>query len=207
MIGDAILNKTVETYNSVMNVLPWWGQDFIKLFFMTCVVFAFAFFIWKFYTSLAKKNIFGLNLRQYTGEDDYFLIRLLRGFFYVLEYLIVLPFIIFFWFSVLAVLLILVTDVPLGDVLMISAVVVVVIRMTAYAKKGELAKELGKLIPFMLLTAAILEPNFFDLQRVISQFAVFPEFFNKAIVYLIFIVILEIFLRLFDFIFSLFGQD
>ena len=207
MIGEVILNKLIEVYLQLMDSLPWWGQDFIKLFFMVCVVFSFAFFIWKFYTSLAKKNIFGLNLNQYTGERDAFFVRVLRGFFYILEYLILLPFVIFFWFSVLSILLILVTDVSLGNILMISAVVVVVTRMAAYAKKGELAKELGKLIPFMLLTAAILEPNFFDLQRVISQFAIFPEFFSKAIVYLLFIVLLEVVLRLFDFIFSLFGSD
>ena len=207
MIGEVILNKLIEVYLQLMDSLPWWGQDFIKLFFMVCVVFSFAFFIWKFYTSLAKKNIFGLNLNQYTGERDAFFVRVLRGFFYILEYLILLPFVIFFWFSVLSILLILVTDVSLGNILMISAVVVVVTRMAAYAKKGELAKELGKLIPFMLLTAAILEPNFFDLQRVISQFAIFPEFFSKAIVYLLFIVLLEVVLRLFDFIFSLFGSE
>lgn len=207
MVGEAILEKLVEIYLQLMDFLPWWGQDFVKLFFMVCVVFSFAFFIWKFYTSLAKKNIFGLNLKQYSGENDYFLIRVLRGFFYVLEYLIVLPFIIFFWFSVLSILLVLITDVPLGDILVISAVLVVVTRMAAYAKKGELAKELGKLIPFMLLTAAILEPNFFDVQRVVSQFALFPEFFSKAAAYLIFIVILEVFLRLFEFIFSLFGSE
>lgn len=207
MVGEVILNQVVEVYLKLMSLLPWWGQDFVKLFFMICVVFAFSFFIWKFYTSLAKKNIFGLNLNQYTGERDAFFVRILRGFFYVLEYIILLPFVIFFWFSILAILLVLITDVPLSDILVISAVVVVVTRMAAYAKKGELAKELGKLIPFMLLTAAILEPNFFDVQRVISQFAIFPEFFNKAIAYLIFIVILEIILRLFDFIFSLFGRE
>ncbi|HOW37078.1 MAG TPA: hypothetical protein PLK34_02415 [Candidatus Pacearchaeota archaeon] len=207
MIWGDLITQLVGFYNLLMDMLPFWGREFVKLFLMVCIVFTYAFFIWKFYTSLAKKNIFGLNLHQYTGERDIFFVRVLRGVFYILEYLILLPFVIFFWFAVLSAFLILMTNIALSEILMISAVIVVVTRMAAYAKKGELAKELAKLIPFMLLTAAILEPTFFDVQRVISQFKVLPEFFSNAVIYFIFIVILEIILRLFDFILSLFGSD
>ena len=207
MIWGEILQKVIDVYLEIMTLLPWWGQDFIKLFFMVCVVFSFAFFIWKFYHFLARKNIFGLNLNQYTGERDFFFVRVLRGFFYLLEYIILLPFVIFFWFSVLSIFIILVTNMEVENILMISAVIVVVTRMAAYAKKGELAKEIAKLIPFMLLTTAIVQPNFFEIQRVLSQFSTIPLLLEKAIAYFVFIVILEIILRLFDFIFSLFGSE
>lgn len=190
-----------------MPILPWWGQDFVKLFILVCLVFSYAFFIWKFHKFLARKNIFGFNLMQYTGERDMLFVRVLRGFFYLCEYIILLPFIIFFWFSILCLFLMFMTDISVSSILLISAVIVIVTRMAAYLKKGDLAKELAKLIPLNLLAVTILTTDFFNFQRVASQFAMLPEFFSKALAYWVFIVILEIILRTFDFIFSLFGRD
>ncbi|MBA7674685.1 hypothetical protein ES703_82906 [subsurface metagenome] len=84
------------------------------------------------------------------------------------------------------------------------------IRMTSYYKGG-LSQEIAKILPFTLLAISVLNPNFFleaqYLERVISQLSQIPSFFSQIIYYLLFIIILEVILRLFDFIFSLFKLE
>ena len=93
--------------------------------------------------------------------------------------------------------------------LIISVGVIGAIRMTSYIPNyGEdLAKDLAKLLPFTLLAVSILNPNFFDIGRIFSHFSELPGFFYEIIIYLLFIIILEMILRFFDFLFSLFGFE
>ena len=76
--------------------------------------------------------------------------------------------------------------------------------MTSYYK-GDLSKDLAKLLPFTLLAISITKPNFFNIGRIISQISEIPAFFNQIIIYLAFIIVLEIVLRVFEFAFSVFG--
>ena len=197
----------VKMYDVFISSLPTWAQNFVNLFFLIMLVFIYSLFIWKFYKFIATKNIFGLNLNKYNKTDNPLLTKLLAGGFYFLEYLIVLPFIIFFWFAIFAFFLILLTDsLEVGPLLIVTAVIIAVIRISCYYKE-ELAKELAKLLPLTLLAVALLNQNFFDFDRIIGHISQLPNFFNKIIIYLVFIIVLEIILRFFDFIFSLFGLE
>ena len=53
----------------------------------------------------------------------------------------------------------------------------------------------------------MLTPGFFNLERILENFSLLSGFFDKVIAYLIFMIVLEIVLRFFDFIFSLFGLE
>ena len=118
-----------------------------------------------------------------------------------------MPFLIFFWFSIFTLFLIFLTEnLEISSLLLISAVIISTIRMTSYYKE-DLAKDLAKLIPFTLLAVSILNPKFFSIERIFNQFAELPNFFNEIFIYLIFIIILEMILRFFDFIFSLFELE
>jgi hypothetical protein len=197
----------VEIYNVFITSLPAWAQSFVSLFFLIIVVFFYVLFIWKFYRFIATKNIFGLNLNKYNTSDNPFLTKLLAGGFYFLEYIIILPFIIFFWFAIFTFFLILLTDsLEVGAVLTIAAIIVAVVRMCCYYKE-DLAKDLAKLLPFTLLAIALLNQGFFNFERIVGHLTALPSFLDKIIIYLAFIVALEIILRLFDFIFSLFGLE
>ena len=79
--------------------------------------------------------------------------------------------------------------------------------MTSYIPKygQEVAQEIAKIIPFTLLAVFLLNPQFFDFSRVVGHFAQLPSLFSNILVYLSFIIILEIILRAFDMIFSAFG--
>jgi|TARA_Y100000310_G_scaffold262802_1_gene272610 hypothetical protein len=196
-----------ESYNIFISSLPLFFQNFINLLLIVFLVVAFSIFIWKFYRFISTKNIIELNLNQYNKTEHPLFAKLLAGAFYLLEYLIILPFLIFFWFSVFTLFLIFLTEnLEISSLLLVSAVIIAAIRMSSYYKE-DLAKDLAKLIPFTLLAVSILNPKFFSVERIFNQFAELPNFFNEIFVYLIFIIILEIILRSFDFVFSVFGLE
>ena len=197
----------IEIYDLFIISLPTWAQNFVNLFFLILLVFLYAFFIWNFYRFIAKKNILGLDLNKYNKTDHPFFTKLFAGTFYFLEYLVILPFIIFFWFAVFTLFLILLTDnLEVGTLLTVAAVIVAVVRLSCYYKE-DLAKDLAKLLPLTLLAVSLLNQNFFHVEKILNNFATIPSFFPKIIIYLAFIIILEAILRLFDFIFSLFGLE
>ena len=197
----------VEAYNLFILSLPTWAQNFINLFLLIVIVFFYAMFIWKFYRFIATKNIFGLNLNKYNTTNNPLLTKLLAGGFYFLEYIIILPFIIFFWFAIFTFFLIFLTkNLEVDALLTVAAIIVAVIRLACYYKE-DLAKDLAKLLPFTLLVIGLLNQNFFNFDRILSNISALPGFFNKIIIYLAFIIILEVVLRLFNFIFSLFGLE
>lgn len=209
MVGvmQTISSGLIDGYNLISSILPEWAQGFLNLFLIIVLIFLYALFIWKLYKFIATKNIFGFNLNKYNKSQHPFLTKLFAGSFYLIEYIIILPFMIFFWFSIFSFFLILLTeDLTLGSLLIISAAVVGAIRISAYYNE-DLSKELAKLIPFTLLAVSLLKPGFFNIERVFAHFAELPGFINNIIIYLIFIIGLEIVLRFFDFIFSLLGVN
>ena len=202
----SVINSTslgiAATYNSFISTLPDWTQNFLELFGLVLLVAIYAIFIWKFYRFIATKNIIKLNLNKYNRAEHSTTAKLIAATFYFLEYIIILPFLIFFWFTIFTLFLIFLTEeISLPNLLIISATIIAAIRMTAYYKE-DLAKDLAKLLPFTLLGLAITKASFFDLGRVLNHFNDLPQFLTQILIYLIFIIILEIILRLFEFIFS-----
>lgn len=205
VIGESTA-RVIEAYSSFMAGLPPFASSFISLFLLVLLIVAYIIFIWKLYTFMGTKNIFGLNLTKYNKTSRPFLSKLLAGLLYFLEYIIILPFVIFFWFSVFAIFLILLSNLEISSILIISTAIITAVRMISFYK-GILAKELAKLLPFTLLAVSILNPTFFNVERIISQFSKIPTLFGNVIYYLAFILIIELLLRFFDFIFSLFGIE
>jgi len=202
-----VTSSIVEGYNLFITSLPTWAQNFVNLFFLILLVFLYSFFVWKFYRFVAKKNIFGLDLNQYNKTEHPFFTKVFAGGFYFLEYIIILPFMIFFWFAIFTLFLILLTDsLEVGTLLTVAAVIVATIRLSCYYKE-DLAKDLAKLLPFTLLAVSLLNQSSFNFERILSHFAAIPSYFNKILIYLLFIVLLEVVLRFFDFIFSLFRLE
>jgi hypothetical protein len=207
MVGvvENFTTAIIGAYDTFIFSLPPWAQTFVNLFLLTILIFLYAIFIWKFYRLIATKNIFGLNLNKYNNTNNPLLTKLLAGGFYFLEYIIILPFMIFFWFAIFTFFLILLTEsLEIGAILTVAAIIVAVVRLCCYYKE-DLAKDLAKLLPFTLLAIALLNQSFFNFERIVSNITELPSFFNKILIYLVFIIIIEVILRFFDFIFSLFG--
>ena len=204
-IGDLGM-QIFNAYNSFLSSLPLFAQTFINLFLIVVLIFIYSVFIWKLYRVLAKKNVIELNLNKYNTSEHRVLAKTLAVIFYFIEYIIVMPLLIFLGFSIFTLFLIFLTEnLAIGALLIISAAIIAAIRMTAYYHE-DLSRDLAKLFPFTLLAVSVLNPNFFSVERIFSRFQEIPTFFNEIFIYLIFIIALEVILRIVDSIFSLFGS-
>lgn len=203
----ALETGITEAYNLFVASLPQWAQHFISFFLLALLILIYAVFIWKFHRWIATKNLLELNLNKYNKSQHPAMAKMFAGAFYLLEYIIILPFLIFFWFLIFTVFLLVLTEnLPVGQLLIISATIIAAIRMTAYYNEN-LSKDLAKLIPFTLLGVSIINPNFFNVGRIISQIGEIPQFATHIVFYLIFIIALEIILRIFEFAFSIFNLN
>jgi hypothetical protein len=195
----------IEAYNLFAASLPQWAQNFLSFFLIALLILIYAIFIWKFYRWISTKNLLELNLNKYNKSRHPATAKMLAGAFYLLEYIIILPFLIFFWFLIFTLFLLLLTEsLEVRTLLIISATIIAAIRMTAYYNE-DLSKDLAKLVPFTLLGVSIINPNFFGVGRIVTQLTEIPQFISHIISYLLFIVALEVVLRIFDFAFSIFN--
>ncbi|MFH1608273.1 MAG: hypothetical protein ABIA78_04015 [archaeon] len=204
-------NSILETYTALVLTLPQWAQSFINFLILVLIIVAYSIFVWKLYRFISKKNPLGLDLNKYNKTQQPSLSKITNATLYFAEYILILPFIIFGAFMCFTFFLVALSQSEeITKILVISATVIAAIRITAYYKES-LSQELAKLLPFTLLAISVLNPNFFSethhLERIITQINQIPDSFDQVIYYLIFIIILEIILRLFDFIYSLFGFE
>ena len=188
--------KVTEVLNGFTGVF---GRDthiLLVLLFFTAVIVIYAVFVYYFYRFLAKKNLIELNLNQYNQYQNPALAKFFAGVFYIAEYLILLPIITFFWFAILAVLILVLSEgMEIGTILLISAALVAAVRITAYVSEN-LAKDLAKMLPFTLIAIAITKPGFFTMSAMMTRFQTIPTLFSNLPYYLLFIVGIELIMRI-----------
>ena len=209
-MGDTLLeigSQISNLYNEMFSGLPSWTQQFTNITLLIIVVTIYCLFIWKFYRFISKKDIIELNLNQYNKSSNPFVVKLLESVFYFLEFILLLPVFVFVWFGLFTIFLIFLTKgIDISTLLLISTVIVVAIRATAYYKEN-LSRDLAKLLPFTLLAVSMTEKGFFNFQEILEKFSQLPLFFESILTYLIIIMVLEVILRFFHFIFSLFSLE
>jgi len=203
-----ILNQTLtNVYVSFTEAVPDAYKPLITIAFYTLLIAIYSILMWKFYKFLARRDILELNLSQYNRTEHPVLYKFLAVLLYFLEYVIILPIIVFFWFSVFSVFILLLSEIEnVSQILLISAAIVAATRMTAYYSR-ELSKDLAKLFPFTLLVVFLLQPTFFSIQRIITRFLEIPSLLNKILIYLAFIAALEILMRFMFTVFNLFSSS
>lgn len=200
-------SQVTEIYTSIISNLPPWAQSFVNIVLLVVLVTLFCIFVWKVYHIISKKNIIDLNLNQYNNVSHPVMEKFLGGLLYFVEYILLLPFLAIFWFVIFTFFLLLLTKgLEVQTVLMISTVIVAAIRATAYYRE-QLSKELAKLLPFTLLAVAMTESGFFNFQDIFLRFSQIPLYFQNILGYVAAIFLIEILLRIFDFIFSLFDLE
>jgi len=205
---DSVVKEVLVAYDTFINALPSFAGRFVSLFLLVLLVVFYSVFIWKLYRFIARKNILELNLNKYNRSEHAFFTKLLAGIFYFLEYIIILPFLVFLWFTAFTFFLIILSEegMDVGSILTISAIIIAAIRMTSYYSE-DLSKDLAKLLPFTLLAFFVLNFTSFNVEKVIGHITKIPLFFENILIYLGFIILLELILRFFDFIFSFFGLE
>src|SRR3989344_3019231 len=116
---------------------------------------------------------------------------------YLIEYILIIPFFIILWSLILSVTLLLLIDSNVGYVVLLTAALIASIRILAYYR-GEISKDLAKLFPFFTLSVFLINAKNFDMERIISQVSQIPQLLNSIYIYMLFIFIVEIFLRFTD---------
>ncbi len=184
-------------------------QSFANLFLLTIFVAIYVIFIWKLHIFISTKNILRLNLNKYNRTKHPLLAKIFAGLLYLLEYIIILPILIFFWFMIFAVLLIFIArGMEPGAIILLAALTIAVLRVVAYIPKyGESASaETAKVIPFTLLAVGLTEPLFFDSEEIMTRVFDIPQLFQGISQYIFFIVAIELILRFLTFIVSIFEK-
>ena len=202
--------QIINIYKEFLSYFPPNVGLFFNFLILTLLIIIYLIIVWEIYRFISKKNPLGLNLIEHTRYEKDFLYKLFTAGLYFLEYIIIFPFILFAIFLVFALFVIIfLKDVgSISQILIISAVIIAAIRMTAYYKH-ELSQEIAKILPIALLEVPIVNPGTYTeaiyLEKVISQISQLPQYAGKMLYYLGFIIILEATLLFFDYLFSLFG--
>ncbi|MEM4625640.1 MAG: hypothetical protein QXJ28_02665, partial [Candidatus Pacearchaeota archaeon] len=97
---------------------------FLALIIMI-LIFAYAVAVWKFYKSLGKRDLFELNLMSYSYSNNPFLNSVWKIILFIIEYIVILPGIIFLWFVFMSIILLLLSQEFETDmILLISACII-----------------------------------------------------------------------------------
>ena len=166
------------------------------LMFFVIGMVAYALFVFKFYRFVARKDIFGLNLNQYNQAKHPFFEKLIHGFFYIIEYLLLFPLFTSFWFVILTVLIsFLSKDQTIQTIILVSTALVGSVRVTAYFSE-DLSRDLAKMLPFALLDIFLIDIKAFNFLQSLQLVIELPGVWRLIIYYLIFITGLEFVLRI-----------
>jgi hypothetical protein len=162
----------------------------------------YSLFIFKFYHFIARKDVFKLNLAKYNTAEHPFLKKFSRVVLYLIEHVLVFPLLVFFWFGVLSALLAFLSrEQTVSQILLVSMALVVAVRITAYYNE-DLSKDLAKMLPFALLGVFLVDISFFSLAGAWATIQQFPSYLSVGIYYFLFVIALELLLRIFDLLFG-----
>ena len=175
------------------------GTTIWDLVAYTAGMVLYSFFVWKFYRFVSRREIIPINIEKYSSKGTRSPFKIGA---YVASYVLLFPFILFLWFFVYSFFIyFLARDIPTGTVLLISITVITAIRVTAYYQE-DLAKDLGKLLPFALLAIFLTSPvffsdtgNFFSLDDLETRFSEIPLLSMEIIKFVLYAIFVEAFLR------------
>ena len=195
MVLDAILQSFSGFFQNLVNSIPERYQVLISLVLYTIFIVIYTIFIWKFYRFMAEREIIKLNLKQYNYSKFPALSKFLDVLLNTVEYVIILPFLVLFWFTVFAIFLLLLSKSQSAhQILLITAAIIASTRITAYVSE-DLSRDIAKTFPFTVLTLFLLDPNFFNLDTIFDKIIQIPEVFNHIFIFLVFIFGVELILR------------
>jgi len=196
-VDEVIADKLSEIISNASGLVPEEYRPFFTLGIFLVLIVIYAIFVWKFYRFLAKRDLLELDLKKYNKVEHAFWNKFIALILFTLEFIIILPIVVFFWFIVMALLLLfLAKELPAGTILLVSAVIVGAVRIVSYYSQ-DLAKDLAKMFPFTILAIALITPGFFDFTNVISRVTEIGNLLSHALIYLLITIAIEVLLRVF----------
>lgn len=165
------------------------------LLILILVIFIYSVFIFKFYRFLAEKDIIKQHWHKKFAWQESFLEKITKSTFFTLEYLIIVPIIVFFWFIVLAGIIMILSNNTPGQIMLVSMAIIGAIRIAAHYN-NDLSKDLAKMIPFALLGVYIVDMKIISIGGIITKGIEFISMIDIMLFYLIVIAIIEISMRI-----------
>jgi hypothetical protein len=179
------LNTTINSHISF---------NFAEIFAMvqplaliTAIIFLYGYLIFKFYKYLARRDLVKLKLDSNSHIS-------LRIFLYILNQLVIVPALIFFWFFVMVCVLLFMSNTTAAYIMLVSMATVAAIRITSYYRQ-DLSEELAKLLPLTLFVIFITEIEFTSLIGKVEVVRDMLGMLDKLVFYLLFAVLVELILR------------
>lgn len=167
----------------------------------------YAIFVFRFYRFLATKDIIELDLSKYNTASHPILKKIFAVVYYAIQYVVLIPLFVFFWFIVLTVLLAFLAKNPVPEeILLVSIAVVAAVRVSAYYNE-QLAVDLAKMLPFALLGIFLIDISYFNFWSSVDVLGEIPKLWNILMYYLIFVIALEFVLRIVSFFAPSKGKD
>lgn len=195
MVAGEIGAFLTQVYSSLTTLVPLRYQVAVNLVLYSLLMAFYGFFVWKFHRTLAKRDIIALDFTKYRWSNHPFLDKLSTAVYFVLEHIIIMPFLVTFWFGMLAVFLLLLSKSQSAEtVVMIAATVIASTRILSYYS-NDLSKDIAKLFPLTLLVVFLIDSNFFVVSQFIGRIEELPALMNNILIYLVTIVILELILK------------
>lgn len=192
-----LIIEAQKVYSLIDSVLPPWFSLAVLVFFAALALALMCLFLSFFYSFICKRDLLKLSLNQYNYSDHPVLKKVFAIGLYILEYVIVLPFFIFLSFVFMSVTILIISyeGQTVDSVLLISASMILAIRLLAYTNKS-VSKELSSLFPYSALFIFLLTPNIVSVERLIAQANEIPLLFDNILSFLGIILVVEILLRI-----------
>lgn len=186
------LDIVKEVFNNLLSF-----GDVSLIFLLVIGVVLYSMFIFNFYRFLGARDLFKLDLGQYSDFEVPAVQKFFRVLFYLLEFIFILPIFVFFWFFVVSVILVFLTEnKDPSSIFVASMALVASVRITSYYNE-ELSKDLAKLLPLVLLGAFL--SNISSLASFQASFSFLLElknFWGTILPYLGLVILIEVILRI-----------
>lgn len=187
----AILPDVIGPYS--WETLPW--SQMFEWFTYAGGLFIYIWLIWHFYRFVAHRDIFGKHLSIHHPGITGVLEDFILGMFRVGKYGVIFPIVSFLWFGgFVALLFVVAQNQTLEQIALISIGLVGAARMLAYYKE-DMAQELAKTIPIVILGVALTQPDFFQVSLVLSRLESLPALGATLLPFILYLSALELALR------------
>lgn len=156
----------------------------------------YAIIIFKFYRFIAGRDIFSLDLSGNDASRVPVLRDLLSLIGYVIKYILLFPAFAFLWFAALTVMLAFLSeDRALSTILILALATVSAIRVCAYYDE-DLSRDLAKILPFAVLAIILIDTASLDVRASVDVLRQINEHWHTVFYYWMFLVALELALRI-----------
>jgi hypothetical protein len=167
----------------------------------------YSIFVFKFYRYIATQDIFEFDLSRY-GKSTFRLLRVcMHIVLYGVKYIGIFPIVVFFWFSIITVMLtFLARDQTFPDILLVSMAMVGAIRVSAYIME-DLSRDIAKILPFAVLGIFVINVSFFEISESLDVLKQTGD--HREIIFygLVFLMALEFILRMGRMAFNFFAPS